>query len=382
LIERRHGGFVAKRHFATAAVLLKRYTNDDLAPADRFEAFAARAGAAISLEHPHLVPIHRIHSTSEAIWVEQPLRDADDLKKLVGDFGPLPTIRACEFVEQAARGLAHAHAAGVTHGDIRPHQLLVGPLVPSSKVAPDGAQRFRPSAEATVTVADLGLVPERTRVADWPPDWSDRASYLAPERRDSAERTPRGDVWSLAATFYFLMTGHRPTYGPLGIVRPDCPPDLIELYDSAIAVDPELRTTMDEFADRFASIARRLKGSNEQAALTEPLSAEVPIGSEVLAVKTDGSPTFEPAPVPTDWQEYGVASSAVAGGQGVFVPEAIDESSRSTRRRKVEAPFSRKRLLILAVVFVGFNILALLFWLLVLNKPAGGPGETDPKSRK
>ena len=39
--------------------------------------------------------------------------------------GPLPVAEACEVVRQAALGLAHAHAHGMVHGDIKPANLLV-----------------------------------------------------------------------------------------------------------------------------------------------------------------------------------------------------------------------------------------------------------------
>src|SRR5256885_418009 len=52
--------------------------------------------------------------------------------------GPLPAAEACRAVRDAARGLAHAHAHGLTHRDVKPHNLVV-------------------TADGTVKVLDFGL---------------------------------------------------------------------------------------------------------------------------------------------------------------------------------------------------------------------------------
>ena len=61
----------------------------------------------------------------------------DTLADLVKD-GPLPVGEACRAVRDAARGLAHAHAAGLVHRDVKPHNLIR-------------------AADGTVKVLDFGL---------------------------------------------------------------------------------------------------------------------------------------------------------------------------------------------------------------------------------
>ena len=48
-----------------------------------------------------------------------------DLQQMVKKTGPLDTASAAEYIRQAAEGLAHAHAAGLIHRDVKPANLLV-----------------------------------------------------------------------------------------------------------------------------------------------------------------------------------------------------------------------------------------------------------------
>src|SRR6185369_4331113 len=51
--------------------------------------------------------------------------DGIDLSRLVREQGPLAVETAIDYIVQTARGLAHAHAAGIVHRDIKPANLLL-----------------------------------------------------------------------------------------------------------------------------------------------------------------------------------------------------------------------------------------------------------------
>jgi eukaryotic-like serine/threonine-protein kinase len=106
---------------------------------------------------------------------------------------------------QACHGLAHAHAAGLVHRDVKPHNLLLrtdGTL----KVADFGIAR---AAEATA-LTQIGSI-------------LGTAAYLAPEQAAGEEVTMAVDVYSLGAVLYELLAG-RPPHEPASLADLADPP--------------------------------------------------------------------------------------------------------------------------------------------------------------
>ena len=90
--------------------------------------------------------------------------DSADLGTLVREIGPMPAFLAAEFGRQIASALRAVHERGLVHGEVRPGNILVGPL--TTKTAPDGTTRRRPAANATAKLAEFGLIPLRPPVAE------------------------------------------------------------------------------------------------------------------------------------------------------------------------------------------------------------------------
>ena len=103
-----------------------------------------------------------------------------------------------------ASALRAAHERGGAHGDVRPENLVVGPLTVKNR--PDGMQTRRPAPDAVIRLAELGLVPIRPPAASG----GGATPYLPPERLDATAHEPRGDIYGLGATLYFLLAGRPP----------------------------------------------------------------------------------------------------------------------------------------------------------------------------
>jgi serine/threonine protein kinase len=164
--------------------------------------FMREARAAAALDHPNIVRAHDIDtdgSGDKAMhFLVMEYVDGSSLQEIVSKFGPLSVERACHYVWQAAKGLEHAHAAGLVHRDIKPANLLL-------------------DRSGLVKVLDLGLA---RLVHDTADDLTCRlggrnligtADYLAPEQAmDSHRADIRADIYSLGVTFHFLLTGKSP----------------------------------------------------------------------------------------------------------------------------------------------------------------------------
>jgi pimeloyl-ACP methyl ester carboxylesterase len=103
--------------------------------------------------------------------------------------------RATRIVRDAARGLGAAHALGIVHRDVKPDNLLlVHAAGDAVKVADFGIAKLSGSGE----------VPTAQRVV------VGTVGYLSPEQARGDVVDARSDVYSLAVTWYRLLTGRAP----------------------------------------------------------------------------------------------------------------------------------------------------------------------------
>jgi serine/threonine-protein kinase len=211
--------------------------------------FHQEARAAARLAHPNLVTILDADEVAERLYLVLEYVDGATLDEVVRDQGPLPVARACEFIRQAALGLAHAHEKGMAHGGLSPAALAVG--------RPGGKG---PADKPTVKVLNVGL----TRLALFAARTGDlnaaaaAAEYLSPEQFTAPTLADPGcDLYALGCILYFLLTGQpprpvgSPTDGPLlhqlGDVVPaeslrnDIPPGVAALVRGLMAKDPAVR---------------------------------------------------------------------------------------------------------------------------------------------
>src|SRR5262249_6337893 len=124
--------------------------------------------------------------------------DGTSLHELVSRFGPLPVARAAAYIRQAAVGLLYAHEQGLIHRDIKPANILL-------------------DRKGTIRVLDLGLARffnDETDLLTLKYDDKNvlgTADYLSPEQALNSHSVDiRTDIYSLGATFYFLLTGRPP----------------------------------------------------------------------------------------------------------------------------------------------------------------------------
>ena len=109
----------------------------------------------------------------------------------------MDVLRACHYIYWSAVGLQHAHENGLIHRDIKPGNILVDRM-------------------GVVKILDLGLArffhdDDDLLTKKYDESVLGTADYLAPEQAiDSHGVDGRADIYSLGATFYFLLTGNPP----------------------------------------------------------------------------------------------------------------------------------------------------------------------------
>lgn len=261
--------------------------------------FHREVEAAARLNHANIVAAFDANEQDGAHYLVMEFVDGPDLARLVKERGPLPVRKAIAYIEQAADGLAHAHAKGVVHRDIKPSNLLV-------------------DADGTVKILDMGLVRfmdiEAVGAQATLPEGLTQTGhimgtfeYMAPEQAlDTRRADERSDIYSLGCTLYYLLTGEAPFIGDtsmkkllahrddpipsLRAARPEVPLALNVVFQRMLAKKPEDRyQSMTEVSSALKAIRRNSRpskrGSQRTARVkTAPVSASAMVDLERLSL--------------------------------------------------------------------------------------------------
>ncbi len=287
-------------------VAVKVIRPDLLARPGAAERFLREVRAAARLSHPHIVAAFDAERAGDSHFLVMEFVPGESLADLLERAGPLPIADACRAARDTARGLHHAHTAGLTHRDVKPHNLMR---------THDGA----------VKVLDFGLA----GVVDFGaggggggdnPSLTGAGAvmgtpnYIAPEQATDARTAgPPADIYSLGCTLYHLLAG-RPPFpdggvkdkleahvgrepAPLRGVRPDVPAALAAVVARAMMKKP---------ADRFPTAAA-------MADALAPFTAGPPETVGWTAAATDPTVVFVPRPPRRRWP-VAVAAGLLAAG--------------------------------------------------------------------
>jgi serine/threonine protein kinase len=167
--------------------------------------FQREARAVAALSHPNIIQAFDIDQDGDLWFMVMEYVDGMSAQELVKITGPVPWRQAADLIVQTCAGLDHAHESGLVHRDIKPGNILI-------------------DKTGTVKILDLGLAvfhedqdPLRTASAGEPLTLAfdenvlGTADYLAPEQAlDSHNVDIRADLYSLGATFHYLLVGQPP----------------------------------------------------------------------------------------------------------------------------------------------------------------------------
>ena len=154
------------------------------------------ARAAAQLDHPAIVRIFDVVQTTSRSWIVMEYVRSRSLHEVVARDGPLTHREAARVGLAVLGGLRAAHAAGVLHLDVKPHNVLL---------CADGRVVLTDFGLATLGVAH-GL---HTAVVREEPLLGS-PHYIAPERLRDGVADTRADLWSLGATLYTAVEGRPP----------------------------------------------------------------------------------------------------------------------------------------------------------------------------
>ncbi|HEY3021234.1 MAG TPA: serine/threonine-protein kinase [Solirubrobacteraceae bacterium] len=248
------------------SVAVKRVATADAEQAERAR---REALAAARLSHPGIVALYEAGADETACYLVSELVRGETLGVLEAE-GALSDLDVAEIGVALADALAHAHARGVVHRDVKPGNVIV-PEAPeeggsAAKLTDFGIARVVGDDAMTRTGDVLGTL-----------------AYMAPEHAAGRGATPSSDLYALGLVLYEALAGVNPVRGaspaetarrigervpPLGRFRRDLPRELCAAINAAVAVDPRQRGSVGDLGDALAAAAPEL--SDEPGIVVEP----------------------------------------------------------------------------------------------------------------
>src|ERR1019366_480023 len=173
-----------------------------------FERFTQELRLARRITHRNVVRTHDLGESDGVPFLTMEYVQGTSLASVIASRGALPSPAVLSIGKQLLRALAVAHEQGVTHGDLKPQNLLIG-------------------ANGVLKVTDFGVarlirgaVPERERRAAEAAEASLVArlagavvgtpEYMAPEQLIGGPASARSDIYAAGVVLYECLTGVTP----------------------------------------------------------------------------------------------------------------------------------------------------------------------------
>lgn len=220
------------------------------------ERFRTEGRITAGLSHPGIAQVYDYGEEEGRAYLIMELVVSEPLSQVLREQGRLSADQTLDFVCQAAKALAAAHARGVVHRDIKPGNLLVtedGQL----KLTDFGIAR----GDTSVTLTQTGMV-------------MGTAQYISPEQASGRPASGASDLYALGVVAYECLAGTPPFTGdsPVALALAhtrDDPPELPDhvpaeidnLVFSLLQKNPEDRPSSAGEVAHLAAVIRSNAGT-------------------------------------------------------------------------------------------------------------------------
>jgi formylglycine-generating enzyme required for sulfatase activity len=217
------------------------------------ERFVEEAGALARFRHQGIVQVLDVFRENGTAYSVMEYIKGETLKDKVQREGRMPLPKALPLMQAVLDATEEVHRQGMLHRDIKPDNIML--REDGSPVLIDFGSARAFSDAKTITQTAI-LTP----------------GYAPPEQySEKARRGPFTDIYSLGATFYFMLTGVRPlpatdrqleTLQAPHRIQPEIPVTLSSALMLALNIKPE---------ERFASIEQFRRAINQNTEAVGPV---------------------------------------------------------------------------------------------------------------
>ncbi len=250
------------------------------------ERFLREIELAAKLQHPHIVPVYDSGSANGILYYVMPFIEGESLRDLMQREGRIALARAAVIIQEAASGLAHAHAHGIVHRDIKPENIMLsgGHAV----VADFGIARAVDASRSESNLTGSGMA-------------IGTPAYMSPEQATADEVDARSDQYALACVFFELVAGRQAFAGPtmqamltailtaprplLSSVVDGIPAEVDSATKRAMSADPKDRfATITDFARAVTQESTGVAAATRESRRWKRLAIILPVAVTAAAV--------------------------------------------------------------------------------------------------
>ncbi len=285
-------------------VAIKILNQEVLPESELSELFLNEARTAATINHYAVVPIYTCGVCDGKTYIVMQFMNGGSLEtRLRNSGGRLPVDEVARWIHDVAEGLENANKHGIVHHDIKPANIML-------------------DSDSNVKIGDFGLAQAvregNSKVQKLTDAWIS-PNYVSPERISSGKESFQGDIYSLGATFYHLVTGVTPfsndkleeliwmrlKHNPVAPnqIRPELAPELSALIMKMMSRAPDMRPSYREIV---TSLEVYLRGKNSTMT-----------GTRRFASSTRKSIP----PIPAQRSRNFTATQTTVGSPGVSVPQ-------------------------------------------------------------
>jgi len=232
------------------------------------ERFRREAWITTRLAHPHIVACYDFVRSGDVVYAVMPYIAGRSLAALLAGGRRLDPAEAVAIFAPIADALAHAHAIGVVHRDMKPANILLQRSTGRPYLADFGIATLRTSEHSRSEVTKRFGTPE----------------FMSPEQALGAwDADHRGDIYSLGLVAFLALAGRMPFPGgspiahaaqrtvldapPLQSMAHEVPARLAAVVDRCLARRPERRW------QSAAALERALRSSLREGLMSRCLRA-------------------------------------------------------------------------------------------------------------
>lgn len=265
---------------------------------ERSELFLHEARTAATINHYAIIPIYTCGISDNQPYIVMQYLGGGTLElKIKLERKGLPVKQTAKWIRDIADGLDNAKRHGIIHHDIKPGNIML-------------------DSDDNAKIGDFGIAQavndaRTTKIFELTKSWIS-PHYVSPEKVIEGKEDHRGDIYSLGATFYHLITGYTPFNdddatelirmrvrkdpAPPIQYNPDIPQEISDLIISMMSRDPDKRPAYRDIVKSLNTFLKKGKtGKHTAATATQQHRQTTPRSIPLPASTQNGNPFFKVA---------------------------------------------------------------------------------------